>query len=58
MAEPKKRITSHRSGNRQSHDHLEKKSLSICPQCKEQKIPHEVCRFCGFYNNKEIIKVK
>lgn len=58
MAEPKKRITSTRSGNRQSQDRLKSKSLSVCPQCKEQKMPHQVCGFCGFYKDKEIIKVK
>lgn len=55
MAEPKKRMTSTRSGNRQSHDHLKKINLSICSQCKEPKIPHRVCKFCGYYNNKEVI---
>lgn len=58
MAEPKKRMTSHRTGNRQSHDRLKKQSLSICPKCKESKKPHLVCAFCGSYNGKEIIKVK
>lgn len=58
MAEPKKRLTSHRSGNRQSQDKLEKLSLAICTQCKELKKPHEVCRFCGFYKEEEVIKVK
>lgn len=56
MAEPKKRLTSSRSGNRQSQDRLSKISLSNCPQCKENKRPHEVCRFCGFYNGEEVVK--
>ena len=58
MAEPKKKMTSTRSGNRRSQLALKKKSLSICDKCKELKLPHEVCRFCGNYNGEEIIKSK
>jgi large subunit ribosomal protein L32 len=29
-----------------------------CPQCHEPKIPHRVCKKCGFYNDKEVIKVQ
>lgn len=58
MAEPKKRMTSTRTGNRRSHMAYKKKSLAVCEQCKEPKLSHEVCRFCGYYDGKEVIKVK
>ena len=28
-----------------------------CPQCHEFKMPHRVCKACGYYNGKEVIKV-
>lgn len=28
-----------------------------CPQCHEAKMPHRVCPSCGFYKNREAIKV-
>jgi len=57
MAEPKKRATSHRSGNRRSHLAAKNKSLAICPQCKSAIQAHRVCANCGFYNNEDILKL-
>jgi len=28
-----------------------------CPQCHELKQPHKVCPVCGYYKNREIVKV-
>jgi large subunit ribosomal protein L32 len=58
MAEPKKRLTSTRSGNRQSKDGLKLKSLSQCSHCKQSVIPHTVCLNCGYYAGKKILEVK
>lgn len=55
MAEPKKRLTSTRSGNRQSHDKLECPSLVVCSNCKSRIIPHRICINCGYYKGKQII---
>lgn len=57
MAEPKKRLTSTRSGNRQSHDRVKKTNLSVCSNCKQPVRPHNVCQNCGFYNGKKVIEV-
>lgn len=58
MAEPKKRMTSTRSGNRQSKDALKAKSLNICSNCKAKILPHRVCPNCGFYKGEKILKLK
>jgi len=58
MAEPKKRMTSTRSGNRQSKDALKSNSLNICSNCKTRVAPHRVCKNCGFYKGEKIIKMK
>ncbi len=58
MAEPKKRLTSTRSGNRRSHLIKKSKSFAICSKCKEKIIPHKVCPFCGYYNNEDILKLE
>lgn len=58
MAEPKKRMTSTRSGNRQSHDALKTKPFVICAHCKKAIRPHTVCANCGFYKNKKILALK
>lgn len=57
MAEPKKRHTSTRSGHRRSHLAKKTQSLSTCSHCKEPIVPHQVCRVCGYYQNKDILKL-
>ena len=29
-----------------------------CPQCHDMKLGHRVCKHCGYYNGKEIIKTE
>jgi len=57
MSEPKKRHTSTRSGNRRSHLAAKTQSLAICSHCKEPVAPHQVCKACGFYGDKDILKL-
>jgi len=58
MAEPKKRLTSTRSGNRQSHDALKKKSQIVCSNCKQAVAPHRVCQNCGYFKGEKIVILK
>jgi large subunit ribosomal protein L32 len=58
MAEPKKRHTSTRSGNRRSHLAIKSKSLQNCPKCNEKIIPHRVCKNCGYYNGIDILELE
>lgn len=58
MAEPKKRLTSTRSGNRRSHLAPEKKSLAACSHCKSPVTPHQVCKVCGFYKGNDVLKLE
>ncbi len=58
MAEPKKRLTASRSGNRQSKDALKATTLISCTNCKQKITPHRVCSNCGFYKGKKIIDMK
>lgn len=58
MAEPKKRLTSTRSGNRKSHDALKHQCLSNCPKCSDPVPSHRVCPTCGTYKGEKIIDVE
>jgi len=33
-------------------------SIVECPQCHELKLPHRVCKSCGYYKNREVIEVE
>lgn len=58
MAEPKKRMTSTRSGNRRSHLATKANSLSSCPKCKSAILPHNVCKTCGYYKDVDVMQLE
>jgi large subunit ribosomal protein L32 len=58
MANPKRRWSKARTGKRRSQWKLAIPGMVQCPQCHEMKLPHRVCKLCGFYDGKEIIKVE
>lgn len=58
MANPKRRHSKSRRDKRRAHWKACAPNLSVCPQCKEPKLPHQVCPNCGYYNGVEIIKKK
>lgn len=37
---------------------IKKTSLASCPKCKSVIKPHTVCKVCGSYKGKEVVKVK
>jgi len=41
---------------RRAHDALKPASLSLCPHCKQPKMPHRVCPHCGYYKGQQIIE--
>ncbi len=57
MAVPKSRHTSSKKRRRRSHIHLRVPSLSLCPKCGKNVLPHTVCKSCGYYKGKMAINV-
>lgn len=58
MAVPKRRTSkSKRDMRRSQNSKLQVPRLTACPQCNELKPGHRVCLNCGYYKNKEAIKV-
>ena len=57
MAVPKKKVSKSRRGNRRSHDALTFRTIVECPNCGAEKLTHQVCPSCGFYNKKKIISL-
>ncbi len=58
MANPKRRHSSQRQALRRTHYKLKKINMSVCPNCKNSKLPHMVCPHCGYYKGKQIIQKK
>jgi len=57
-AQPKRKKSKSRAGNRLSHNALKPPALDICPQCHSPKKPHHACPTCGTYNGREVIKME
>lgn len=58
MAVPKRKTSKARRDKRRASSYrLRKVTISECPQCHEPKLPHRVCRSCGYYKNREAISV-
>lgn len=58
MANPKKRKTHGGKRRTASHLALKKVTLNKCPKCGNSLKPHLACPACGYYNGKEVIKIK
>lgn len=59
MAVPKSKISRQRRDKRRSaHWKLDVPGLVKCPKCGELVMPHRVCRSCGTYKGREVLKVE
>ncbi|MFH0804606.1 MAG: 50S ribosomal protein L32 [Patescibacteria group bacterium] len=57
MGLPAKRRTKQSKRQRASHFALEIITLSTCPKCKKSTLPHHICKFCGYYQGVDILKL-
>ncbi len=58
MAVPKKRKSASKRDMRRAHWKLETPSLAECSRCHALIVPHRVCPECGYYNGRQVLKVK
>lgn len=59
MAVPKRKVSKARRDKRRSTVwKLEAPTLMKCPKCGEFKLSHRVCKNCGTYNGREVLKVE
>ncbi len=59
MAVPKRKTSKARRDRRRASAYrLNKATVVECPQCHEPKLPHRICRSCGYYKNREVISVE
>lgn len=58
MANPKRRHSKARTRSRRSTWKLALPGTTLCPQCREPKLSHRVCRSCGHYDGRAVVAVK
>ena len=58
MAVPARKTSKTRKRLRRTHYKLTAPGMSTCPNCGELRKSHHVCSNCGYYGDKEVVKVK
>ena len=59
MAVPKKKVSKARIDNRRSNNwKLSLPGMTKCPKCGADVLSHRVCKACGYYDGKEVLKVE
>ncbi len=59
VAVPKNKTSKQRKAKRRSAVwRLDAPNLSACPKCGELKRSHRVCKACGFYNDRDVLKLE
>ncbi len=57
MAVPKGKVSKARRNSRRANWKLELPGIVECPQCHEMKLTHRVCKNCGYYKGRQVLKV-
>lgn len=58
MPVPKRRTSKSRRDKRRTFYKLSSPAKSICPKCKQPKLPHRACPHCGEYKGRKVIETK
>lgn len=59
MAVPKKKVSSARRDKRRSNVwKLDAPGMVKCPKCSEFVLAHRVCKKCGTYDGKEVLRIE
>mgnify|MGYP001373376396 CR=1 FL=1 len=59
MPNPKRKHSKARRDKRRSaNSKMYAANLATCPNCKELRLPHRVCPFCGFYKGKPVLMME
>ena len=55
MATPKGKISKARKHSRQANWKLTLPAIVECPQCRQMKLSHRVCKHCGYYKGVQVV---
>ena len=58
MPLPKRRFSRARTLKKRAHKIYKSDELSVCPQCKQPKLSHQVCPVCGYYKGRQALEIK
>jgi len=57
MGVPKRRTSKQRKRQRRANLKIAAPAMVSCPHCRKLVLAHRVCPACGYYKEREVIKV-
>jgi len=58
MALPKRRHSHARTAQKRAHLALAVPRYVVCAKCEAPVMPHNVCRKCGSYQGRQVLKIR
>ena len=58
MAVQKSKTSKQRTNKRWANFKVAAPTLTECPLCHELKVPHKVCKKCGYYDGVQVVEQK
>ena len=58
MANPKRRHSRQRQALRRTFYKIKTTNMSVCPQCRNMKLSHRVCPYCGYYKGRVVVEIE
>ncbi len=54
MAVPKQKHSHARTSQRRAQHKVSAPTYNECPQCHQPRLPHRVCKSCGYYDGRVV----
>ena len=58
MIEPKGKISRARRNSRRANWKIAAPNITACPRCQKMKMNHRVCKHCGYYDGRDVLKLE
>lgn len=58
MAVPKRKTSKSNTRARKANWKADPPTFAECPQCRQPKQPHRICRNCGYYAGRQVVEVE
>jgi large subunit ribosomal protein L32 len=58
MPVPKRKLSRKRRDQRSANKGIKPKAITGCQTCQAPMMPHQVCKECGYYKGRKILRTK
>lgn len=58
MPVPKRKVSRTRRDKRSANKGIKPKAITTCQTCQAPQMPHQICKECGYYKGKKVLRTK